>query len=362
MPITQKEIAKRLNLGRTTVTQVLNGSPNVWVSAENREKILTLARELNYRPNPAARALRDGRFFSVVFAYVRDRRHLMRYSFHGAIEVLAEQIGNLGYELRVRVFSEQAQILKYLEELTATQNADAVILWGEESHIREQGVILEEHNIPFMVKGRFEGDHPQWCQVDFDHEGMMSMSVDHLASLHHRRIAYIGAKGTGTHDDFLITGYCRRMESLGYDIPENFVALYDFADFDVSRHDRTAEFAQTAMERWLELPESEQPTALVIGTGSLGWHGVEAALIKSGKRIGEGAGELAVCGVCSGSGDVILTYGQANAFQDLLFDSLAEGMFKSFLLPVLSHQNVDHSIVRILPELKPLTSLNHAVV
>src|SRR5687768_6120404 len=59
---TLKEIAQRTGLSIPTVHQVLNGY-NVRFSAETRRKVLEAAKELDYRPNIAARGLRAKKTF-----------------------------------------------------------------------------------------------------------------------------------------------------------------------------------------------------------------------------------------------------------------------------------------------------------
>ncbi|HEX8916422.1 MAG TPA: LacI family DNA-binding transcriptional regulator [Humisphaera sp.] len=64
MSATLKEIAQRTGLSIPTVHQVLNGY-NVRFSAETKRKVLEAAKELDYRPNIAARGLRARKSFLV---------------------------------------------------------------------------------------------------------------------------------------------------------------------------------------------------------------------------------------------------------------------------------------------------------
>jgi LacI family transcriptional regulator len=57
--VTQAQIAKKLGVSRQLVTFALSGYPQI--SKESSERILTAAREMGYKPNPYARALRKGR-------------------------------------------------------------------------------------------------------------------------------------------------------------------------------------------------------------------------------------------------------------------------------------------------------------
>lgn len=55
MPVTLKDIAERANVTSATVSMVINNKLNI--SEETREKVLAIARELNYYPNAIARGL-----------------------------------------------------------------------------------------------------------------------------------------------------------------------------------------------------------------------------------------------------------------------------------------------------------------
>jgi DNA-binding LacI/PurR family transcriptional regulator len=63
--ITAGDIAARLGLAPTTVSHVLAGrGDRVRIKAETQRRVLDAARELGYRPNASARAMRTGRFGS----------------------------------------------------------------------------------------------------------------------------------------------------------------------------------------------------------------------------------------------------------------------------------------------------------
>src|SRR6185503_17652561 len=57
--VTVKDIATSVGVSMATVSNVLNGRPNVGPVV--RRKVLRVARELGYRPNRAAQAMRTGR-------------------------------------------------------------------------------------------------------------------------------------------------------------------------------------------------------------------------------------------------------------------------------------------------------------
>lgn len=88
MPVTSKDIANKLGLSQPTVSRILNGTPGYRVSPVTRQRVLDMARELQYRPNAVARSLRHRRTNIVGF-----------YTGYGVLEArngfLAEVIGGL---------------------------------------------------------------------------------------------------------------------------------------------------------------------------------------------------------------------------------------------------------------------------
>jgi len=68
--VTQEQIAKKLGTSRQLVSFALSGYPNV--AEASRERILAAARKMGYRPNPHARALKNGRT-GIVALWVPDQ-------------------------------------------------------------------------------------------------------------------------------------------------------------------------------------------------------------------------------------------------------------------------------------------------
>jgi LacI family transcriptional regulator len=76
--VTLADVAARAGLSKTAVSLVLNDRPGSRLSADAVERIHTAARELNYRPNPAARSLRIGKTRTVGF--VSDEVTVTRFA------------------------------------------------------------------------------------------------------------------------------------------------------------------------------------------------------------------------------------------------------------------------------------------
>jgi len=90
-----KDIAKKAGFSISTVSYALNGNPKV--TDETREKILQVAKELEYVPNAAARMLR-ARETKIIGCYLGDYSG----SFYGRLlKGISEVLNDNGYELIV---------------------------------------------------------------------------------------------------------------------------------------------------------------------------------------------------------------------------------------------------------------------
>src|ERR1043165_5504620 len=59
MTVTQEELAKHLNLNRSSVARILNGKGDGY-SEQTKRRVLEAAAEMGYQPNHLARALMTG--------------------------------------------------------------------------------------------------------------------------------------------------------------------------------------------------------------------------------------------------------------------------------------------------------------
>src|SRR5436190_22233160 len=101
-PITIRDVARRAGVSLSTVSQVLNGRPG-WASPETTERILAVARELNYRPNAIARSLilaRTGTLGVVITSIVHP-------IFHRLVEGIGQVASERGYSLILACADDQ---------------------------------------------------------------------------------------------------------------------------------------------------------------------------------------------------------------------------------------------------------------
>jgi LacI family transcriptional regulator len=108
--VTQAQIARKLGVSRQLVTFALSGYPQI--SQKSRERILTAAREMGYKPNLYARALKKGRS-GIIGLWIPDQ--ISTHYTHVARE-LNRLVKTARYELIVSEVSiaEEQQMLSHV--------------------------------------------------------------------------------------------------------------------------------------------------------------------------------------------------------------------------------------------------------
>lgn len=341
-----KDIADHLHVSTALVSGVLNRRPNVWASEETRTRILKAAEELNYQPSRAAQNLVRGKSNSVALVYRRLPEAKFRLAYTGLLDVLFENLQEHCYDLSVANFATNGDVLAHLDKLAADRSCDAVLLWGREADTEEQAEHLQKLGIPFVVKGRHEEKHPDWNQVDYDHEGMMRTAVERLVSLGHERIAYLGFP----HDEGYVRGLRRGFEAAHREL----LGAEARTEWMGACEDLVAP-NEAIVEGWLSA--DEQPTGFVIGAGNAAWQALELGLARRGQRLSHERGGSGAAGIVSI--DFTLLFGEAMAFQGIEVDHLARMAGTELLNSVL--KGVAHKpIHRYCPPLTEAPSLHLA--
>jgi LacI family transcriptional regulator len=344
-----KDVASKLNLSPALVSGVLNNRPHIWASTETRNKILETARALNYHPSAAAQALSKGKTDTVVFVYRRLEGSAYRLAYSGLVDALSAELQAAGYDLVVTNFATQEEVIRHLQKVGSSRACDAVVLWGREEDTEPQALLLESMNIPFIVKGRHEDNHPHWNQVDFDHEGMMGSVVDRLFDLGHRRIAYLGFP----HDEGFVHALRRGFRTAHLRLFSSSPDRNLIGEFE----DEVAPNAARVRE-WLAMPENERPTAFVIGAGNKAWQALEMELFRIGSCLQDEPGGFSAAGITSSPFNLL--FGDGHVFQGIEIDNLAR-----YVTPALIHALDEipdaQPIQRFRPSLSPAASLHMKV-
>ena len=184
MSVRMKDIAQKLGVSVVTVSKALRGFPGP--GAETRARVLSLAKELNYGPNFAARALVSGQTYSIGLV-IPDLAH----PFFGQIaKSISAVLHARGYSLIVSSSEENPDIEKTAVAQLVARSVDALLIASTQSS--GEGLrMVEEQKIPYvLVDRKFDGLDANFVGVDDVRVGILG--TEHLIEMGCKRIAHIG--------------------------------------------------------------------------------------------------------------------------------------------------------------------------
>lgn len=181
------DVALRAGVSPGAVSRVLTGDPTLRVTDETRQKVLVAARELFYVPNHSARSLRTSRtrtialvvpdVTSAVFAELaRGAEH------EAALRGLAIVLG------RAEQLEDDSE---WLRRLVAEARIDGVILQLPDGTPASSLDYFAEQNTPTVLINSMNAGPLNTIVLD-DAAGIR-VAVDHLRSLGHRDIGFVGS-------------------------------------------------------------------------------------------------------------------------------------------------------------------------
>lgn len=126
--VTQKEIAQKLGLSRTTVARAINGSSNI--KKETKEKILELVSEMNYQKNYVGSSLASRQKNIVVFL-VKSRNLFYTEQLKKGIRAIKEEYKSYNFkmeEITTDIDDTEGQLQKLKEILKREKKVDGILI------------------------------------------------------------------------------------------------------------------------------------------------------------------------------------------------------------------------------------------
>ncbi|MCC7448999.1 MAG: LacI family DNA-binding transcriptional regulator [Anaerolineae bacterium] len=131
MTATLRDIAQRANVSITTVSRILNGRESgVPIREETRQRVLSVAAELGYRPNLLARGLR-GSHSSLVGVIVRD---MSEPFFSQILRGIHQAAISRQYRLFLGSVERQPNVAIDYGSMFEQSHADGIIIIGDTEH------------------------------------------------------------------------------------------------------------------------------------------------------------------------------------------------------------------------------------
>lgn len=218
-----KDIAHDLGVSVVTVSKVLRNHSDI--SDKTRERVLKRMKELNYRPNLAARALVTGRTY-IVGLVVPDLVHAF---FAQVAKGLSTVLRRKGYSLIISSSEEDPELEQQEIDQMLGRRVDALIVASAQKST-ESFRRIEEHRTPYiMLDRRFDKLAASFVGVDDEAAGMIA--TEHLIANGCRLIAHIGGKDISTAVGRL-SGYRKALAKHGLQTPPQYVVCRAHGDDD----------------------------------------------------------------------------------------------------------------------------------
>ncbi|MFF0072516.1 LacI family DNA-binding transcriptional regulator [Streptomyces sp. NPDC005494] len=205
------DVARHAGVSGQTVSRVANGRSNV--GAATRERVLASMRELGYRPNSAARALRSGQFRSIgVIVFT-----LTSYGNLRTLEAVAAAATERRYTITLMPLERptHADVDVALDRL-GEQAVDGVIVLIE-SHLIGAAEAQLRRGIPVVtVDARVAGHSPV---VDTDQVAGARLATEHLLGLGHETVWHVAGPRDSDSAGLRLRGWRETLRAHGRPVP-----------------------------------------------------------------------------------------------------------------------------------------------
>ncbi|WP_113703350.1 LacI family DNA-binding transcriptional regulator [Nonomuraea lactucae] len=254
------DIAKRVGVSKGAVSFALNGRPGV--SEATRARILQVAKEMNWRPHSAARALGGARAEAVGLVIARPASTLgVEPFFAHLLSGLQAGLSAQSVALHLLVVEDAEAEIEVYRGWASEHRVDGFVM--VDLKVRDPRIeALEEVGVPTVVLGG-PGRHGSLSSVWADDREAMLSVVDYLAALGHRRVAHVAGLPAFRHTQ-------RRMRALRDSARR--LGLVDAVSLPTDFSDAEGAAATRAL-----LSRARRPTAIVYDSDVMALAGLGVA-------------------------------------------------------------------------------------
>lgn len=182
------DVANAADVSISVVSRILNADPSLRVATKTRERVLAAAKELRYQPNHAARALRLSKN-SAIALLTPDYANAIFSEIARGVEEEAD-IRNLSVLINRANAIESAD--GWLRRIVEEGRADGIILQAPDGVTKEGLEKLISGTLPIvLINSR---DDSKLSHIIFDDAGAVELALEHLFSLGHEKIGFLGGE------------------------------------------------------------------------------------------------------------------------------------------------------------------------
>ncbi len=255
---TIKDVARLAKVSPAIVSRIINEDDTLSIRKETEERVRAAIKQLGYRPNLMARALRvkETKVIAMVIADISNPYfpELVK----GAQRAATQR------DFILTLFDTEEDIeneRKYIEVISDRQ-MDGIILtsvYVEDETLR----IVDNAGMPYALIQRM-ADYKNGLGVKVDDVRGSSMAVQHLIDYGHKKIGNISGLSYTDPGRNRLKGYKETLKKNGIDMVPGYIVEADFTEAG----------GYTAMKKILEL--ASPPSAVVVGNDLMALGAMEA--------------------------------------------------------------------------------------
>ncbi|WP_374165205.1 LacI family DNA-binding transcriptional regulator [Arcticibacter sp. MXS-1] len=212
-----KQLAEKLHLSTSTVSRAFRGHSDI--NKETKEKILTLARELNYQPNHMASNLRDKKTSTIAVIVPEIANNFFSRAINGIEHVARDK----GYHLQIYLTNDDFE--KEVEFISQLHNGrvDGIIMSvtgeaNDHSHMHK----FRRKSIPLVFFDRMYDDVNTAKVATNDYESSYS-ATRHLIEQGCQKVAYLVVNKNLSIGKMRMQGYADALAMAGIPFREELV-------------------------------------------------------------------------------------------------------------------------------------------
>ncbi len=269
MAITIYDIAREAKVGIGTVSRVFNGHPNV--TKETREKVLVVAKRLNYQPHVYAQGLARQRTntFAAIIPFFTN------YFFIEVLQGVQEKISSIGFDLILHGINHPDEIDESLRRSSRRGRVDGIIFFSmrvPDSFAKK----WKDLEIPIVLVDTF---HEAFDSITVENFQGAQIATEHLISLGHKNIGMITANIKSDPARIRLEGFRAAIQKHGLTPHPGNIIVSDVTKLDGFSRDA----GYLAMKEMLKLG-SNLPSAIFISS-DVQAIGAISALREKGLRV-----------------------------------------------------------------------------
>ena len=224
--VSLKFLARELGIAEGTVSRALNDYPDI--SEATRLRVKEAAEHYGYKANQTARRLATGVAEAVAYLMPANTNALSEPFVSQLLEGLAQSLAKRGWDLLVVQAASIEEEAETIAKLSSSGKVSGVVIsrpYKQDSRID----LLRKYKMPFIVHGR-SVFHDDYAWYDVDSQSAFMDAVDHLVSLGHQKIGFVGAPTYYHFAQMRLDGYRDGLKHNGLGFNENLVEIAELSD------------------------------------------------------------------------------------------------------------------------------------